>query len=310
MYELIKKFEGLRLTAYLDGGGAPTLGYGRTAGVQMGDTCTIEQAEQWLQEDAQQAIDAVDRLVTIPLTKGQREALVSLIFNIGVGAFEKSTLLRRLNSGDHAGAAKEFDRWVFDNGKRIPGLANRRKAERKLFEEKPMLPFIAAALPALIQAAPSLIRIFGQGERSEKNAQAAEKVVEIAKVVTGETTAEGAVQKIQTDPAIAQAFAAEATRQFLTIEGLIDKRIEAARTFNTSEPPIFGNIKFIHILSLLIAAAALAAIGYILITSSDPNERTMALQTLLIGGFAGVIAYWLGSSSGSDKKTEMQNKGG
>lgn len=173
-------------------------------------------------------------------------------------------------------------------------------------EVQPMLPaFIAAALPTLLNAAPDLIRVFGKGEQSEKNAQAAAKVVEIAKVVTGETTAEGAVAKIQSDPAMADAFSAEARAQFLEIEAMAEKRIAAAREFNKSDEPMFGRVKFVHILSLLVAIAALAGIGYILITSTDPTERSMALQTLLIGGFSGVLAYWIGSSQGSDKKTDL-----
>lgn len=173
-------------------------------------------------------------------------------------------------------------------------------------EVKPMLPaFIAAALPTLLNAAPDLIRVFGKGEQSEKNAQAAAKVVEIAKVVTGETTAEGAVAKIQADPAMSDAFSAEARAQFLEIEAMAEKRIAAAREFNKSDEPMFGRVKFVHILSLMVACAALAGIGYILTTSTDPTERSMALQTLLIGGFSGVLAYWIGSSQGSDKKTDL-----
>jgi hypothetical protein len=272
----------------------------------MGDTCTIEQAEQWLHEDAGWAIDAVDRLVHVPLSEAQRSALTSLAYNIGVGAFTKSTLLRLLNAGDYAGAADQFDVWRYDNGKVVPGLVSRRRQEKLIFlGGTPVLPFIAAALPALLQAAPALIRIFGGGEQSEKNAQAAEKVVEIAKTVTGERTSEGAVTKIQADPAMAQAFNAEAQKQFLEIEALADKRVDAARVFNSSEPALFGNWKFVHLLSALVAISAIVAIGYVLTTSSDTGERTMALQTLLIGGFAGVLAYWIGSSSGSDKKTDM-----
>src|SRR5574340_225017 len=96
-------------------------------------------------------------------------------------------------------------------------------------EEKPMLPFVAAAIPALINAAPDLIRIFGDSPQAEKNAQAAEKVVEIAKAVTGEATSEAAVNIIQNDPAMAAAFREQARKDFLALEELADKRVEAAR---------------------------------------------------------------------------------
>lgn len=306
MIEIIKRFEGLRLTAYLDGGGVPTIGYGHTSGVRMGDTCTIEQAEQWLQEDAQDALQAIIDLVDVPLTPNQQEALASLVYNIGVGAFAKSTLLRLLNAGDYARAANQFDVWCHDNGQVVPGLVNRRAAEKRIFlGEKPVLPFIAAALPALLQAAPALIRIFGGGEQSEKNAQAAEKVVEIAKSVTGERTSEGAATKIQADPAMAQAFAEEARKQFLAIEALADKRVDAARVFNASESPLFGQWKFVHLLS--VALIIFSGVGGILVVLGDfPGEIKGSVITLmLIGGWTAVQAYWLGSSAGSDKKTDM-----
>lgn len=172
----------------------------------------------------------------------------------------------------------------------------------------PLLPFVKAALPALLDAAPDLIRIFGDGEQTEKNAKAAEKVVEVAKVVTGEETAEAAVTKIQADPVMAEAFAAEARAQFLEIEALVDRRVQAAREHNKNEPLIIDTkmlkMKFVQLLGLLVAVAALVGIGWILVTSTDKAERTLALQTLFLTGFAGVMLYNMGSSSGSDKKTD------
>lgn len=131
--KLTESFEGCRLAAYLDSVGVPTIGYGHTHGVTMGMTCTQEQAEQWLQEDIQVAVQAVNNLVTVPLTQQQFDALVDFTFNLGTGALQHSTLLRLLNSGNYQGAAGEFEKWDKAGGKVLPGLLRRRQAERDMF---------------------------------------------------------------------------------------------------------------------------------------------------------------------------------
>lgn len=131
--ELIKGHEGLRLKAYLDTGRVPTIGYGHTHNVKMGDTCTKEQAATWLGEDVFTAEQAVNRLVNVPLSQNQFDALVSFVYNVGSEAFAKSTMLRHLNHGDYSIAATQFDRWVYDNGRVINGLILRRADERALF---------------------------------------------------------------------------------------------------------------------------------------------------------------------------------
>ena len=131
--QLTEKFEGLRLTAYKDSVGVPTIGYGHTRGVAMGMTCTQEQAEQWLQEDVQIAVDAVNRLVTVELTQNQFDALVDFTFNLGVGSLQRSTLLKLLNAGNYSGAAGEFAKWNKAGGQVLAGLTKRRQAERDLF---------------------------------------------------------------------------------------------------------------------------------------------------------------------------------
>ncbi|MBU0792304.1 MAG: lysozyme [Gammaproteobacteria bacterium] len=136
--DLIKSFEGLRLSAYRCPADIPTIGYGTTAGVKMGDTITKERAEKLLRDDVKRFEGYVDRLVKVPMTQGQYDALVALIYNIGVGAFERSTLLKRVNAGQHALAAAEFDRWVYAGGKKLNGLIKRRAAERALYESAEM----------------------------------------------------------------------------------------------------------------------------------------------------------------------------
>ena len=135
--DLIKQFEGLYLKAYRCPAGVPTIGYGHTAGVAMGQTITQQQADDYLRRDVRQFERAVARLVTVPLTQGQFDALVSFSFNLGEGALAQSTLLRLLNAGDYAGAGLEFERWNKAGGRVLPGLVRRRAAERALFEARP-----------------------------------------------------------------------------------------------------------------------------------------------------------------------------
>lgn len=132
--DLIKSFEGLRLNAYKDSVGIPTIGWGHTKGVKIGDKITKAMAEQLLHEDLAQAEAGVTKLVKINISNNQFAALVSFVFNLGLGAFANSTLLARVNKNNLPAAGREFGRWVHAGGKVLPGLVKRREAERKLFE--------------------------------------------------------------------------------------------------------------------------------------------------------------------------------
>jgi lysozyme len=131
--ELIKRFEGLRLHAYVCSGGKFTIGYGHTFGVCAGDSCTEEDAHEYLAEDVAKFEECVNRFVTVPLTQGEFDALVSFAFNLGCGALSGSTLLKKLNAGDKDGAADEFLRWTKAGGRELTGLVLRREAEREVF---------------------------------------------------------------------------------------------------------------------------------------------------------------------------------
>lgn len=131
--DLIKRFEGLEKSAYLCPAGILTIGYGHTAGVKEGDTCTPEQAEVWLREDCRVAELTINSNVDVQLNQHQFDVLVSFIFNLGPGNFIKSTLLKKLNSGDYTGAADEFDRWVNARGRKLPSLIRRRAAKKAMF---------------------------------------------------------------------------------------------------------------------------------------------------------------------------------
>ncbi|MDR0249827.1 MAG: lysozyme [Burkholderiales bacterium] len=118
--------------AYLDPVGIPTIGYGTTADVQMGDTITREEAEALLLRDAGAAGDDILRCVTVPLAQHEYDAYVSFIYNVGGGAFCRSTLLKKLNAGDYTGACNELPRWVYAGGQRLRGLELRRERERRM----------------------------------------------------------------------------------------------------------------------------------------------------------------------------------
>lgn len=136
-YDLIKRFEGCVLKAYPDpatNGDPWTIGYGHTGPeVKPGMTISQDIANAYLVKDAEHAADAVRRMVTVPLTQGQFDALVSFVFNCGAGNFQKSTLLRKLNAGDTLGASLEILRWTKGGGKELPGLVKRRAAEQSLY---------------------------------------------------------------------------------------------------------------------------------------------------------------------------------
>ena len=135
--ELIAEAEGCRLTAYRCPAGVPTIGWGETDGVQMGDTCTQDQADRWLLEDLQERTRAVQALCTRAPSRNELGALVSLAYNIGVGALSKSTALRQHNAGQHEAAARAIELWdkARVNGvlTTLPGLTARRARERALY---------------------------------------------------------------------------------------------------------------------------------------------------------------------------------
>ncbi|MBH3360774.1 lysozyme [Pseudomonas guariconensis] len=132
---IIKSFEGLRLQAYKDAVGVWTIGYGTTRGVNAGMKISKEQAERMLLNDVQRFEPEIERLVGVPLSQNQWDALVSFTYNLGAANLESSTLLRKLNAGDYAGAADQFQRWNKAGGKVLAGLTRRREAERALFLE-------------------------------------------------------------------------------------------------------------------------------------------------------------------------------
>ena len=129
--QLTERFEGCVLHAYADHGEF-SIGYGHR-GVPAGSTCTQAQAEAWLDEDIQAAVDFVNKHVTWPLTQGQFDSLVDFTFNVGIGNFLNSTLLRMINAGKFSEAAAQFARWNKAGGHVDADLVERREAEKEEF---------------------------------------------------------------------------------------------------------------------------------------------------------------------------------
>ena len=133
---LIKHFEGCRLEAYKCPAGVWTIGYGHTKGVKEGEAIEQEAAEAFLIEDLEAFEQAVARLVKVPVTQQQFDALVSWTFNLGAGNLAESTLLRKLNNYQYAEVPEQMMRWVKAGGQVLDGLVRRRAAEAALFQNK------------------------------------------------------------------------------------------------------------------------------------------------------------------------------
>ena len=156
----IRQFEGLRLRLYTDAAGYPTIGYGHwiPRGVQAPETCTLEQAEAWLEQDANVACQRVRQLVTVPMTQSQCDALTDFVYNLGGTALANSTMLRYVNAGDWQSAAQQCLLWnhAHVNGQLVvlTGLTVRRQweAARMLQDAQPQAQPLPNAQPK--QSAP------------------------------------------------------------------------------------------------------------------------------------------------------------
>lgn len=137
-YALIKQSEGLKLQAYKDSGGIWTIAHGTIKypngkPVREGDTCTEAQALEYLKHDCAWVDAALDRYIKVAVTQNQFDALASFVYNVGESGFQGSKMLAKLNAGDFAAAAANFDRWVYVKSTKVQGLVNRRAREKALF---------------------------------------------------------------------------------------------------------------------------------------------------------------------------------
>ena len=133
--DLIKRFEGFSRTVYFCPAGYPTIGYGHVIKSYEDFSVGIDeaQAEELLRQDAVIAERAVLRLISVPLTDGQFDALVSFTYNLGGGALQRSTLRRKINCEEHSEVPEQFMRWVWAGGRKLKGLIRRREAEAMLY---------------------------------------------------------------------------------------------------------------------------------------------------------------------------------
>lgn len=192
--DLIKTFEGLRLLAYQDDAGVWTIGYGHTEGVKSGDVISEVQAESYLLKDIDEAAQAVLRLTKQGLTQGQFDALVSFVFNLGQGAYARSTLLKTINTGDFEGACFQFSRWVkvrLPSGEMVTsnGLVRRRAAECEMFSRSSSPEYMGGPI------SPSRVREERDSLKQSRTVKAGGGAV-IGAVTAGGTTALSKAEKL------------------------------------------------------------------------------------------------------------------
>jgi lysozyme len=329
---LIRQAEGLRLRAYPDpgtGGDPWTIGIGTTRypdgrKVRRGDTCTPQQADEYLAHDLRGFERDVAAMVTVPLTSNQFSALVSFAYNVG-SALRNSTLLRLLNAGDYAGAANQFLRWNRAAGRVLPGLVRRRAAERDLFlsadsapqhavgllaatdmpttMEKPVLPVLGALLPTIIGMIPQLTKVFTDGTSvTDRNVVVAQKVGELIVDATQATNLQDAVETMQRDPEALQAATAAVQSQMYDLVEAGGGGIAGARAFAASADSKFFYSPAFWVTVLLMPL--LYGTVWIALTSESgfSNEVRAAIASAVVTGILGaVVGFWLGSSFTTSK---------
>jgi muramidase (phage lysozyme) len=185
--------------------------------------------------------------------------------------------------------------------------------ETKSTGETNMAPFLAAAIPILMEAAPDLIRVFGKGEQSEKNAVAAEKVAAIAKQVTGEFTIEAATQTIQSNPEYTNKFKDAIQSEWYELVEAGGGGIAAARVANDAylkpDAKDFWKAPAFWVSNTLMSMVfmLLVDVFYVHPERYDGNLQVQVVTALLL--IIGMVSsYWLGTSASSQRKTELMNK--
>lgn len=155
LYPFLKRAEGVKLKAYLDSGGVPTIGVGHTEGVSLGQVISSAEVDNFLDEDIEVAHELVERRVkdTSKLSEHQYATLISFVFNLG--ANPAWTIWKKINSGDLAAVPHELGRFINDEGKPVDGLINRRAAEVLLWNEEDTKTAIAAIDTQLVKETPS-----------------------------------------------------------------------------------------------------------------------------------------------------------
>lgn len=136
---LVREFEGCHLAPYHDPVGFPTIGWGRLlsrekwADLSQWTPISQDEADAMLVQNLERHARAVRRLCPVELSEGQFAALIDFAYNLGAGNLQASTLRRCVNRCDHEGAARQFGRWVFAGGVKLPGLVRRRAQEAAVY---------------------------------------------------------------------------------------------------------------------------------------------------------------------------------
>lgn len=275
---------------------------------------------------------AVSAAVTVSLSQSQFDALVSFAYNVGIGAFRSSTLLRKLNAGDYQGAADQFLLWDKNDGKVMRGLTRRRQAERALFlsvdagltetpqEAAPtavdpaarteparpkMAPIVAALLPSLISLLPELGKLFGSGSAvAQRNLKAAERVAEAVVAATGAPNLQGAVERIESDPA-ALAKAREAVAPMVELVEAGGGGIAGARAYNVMVAPIPAWRMPAVWVSAALLGLVFMVVGTVLWAPGWSNDIRLQVVTAVLTIIGMVGSFWLGTSASSQRKTDI-----
>lgn len=130
---MLTDLEGVRYTPYYDVAGVLTVCYGHTgADIIKGKTYSPAECKSMLDKDLQPFVRSVERSVKVPTNEYQKAALISFSYNVGVTAFERSSLLRQLNAGNYQAACDGLRQWTYAGGKQWKGLMNRREVEREV----------------------------------------------------------------------------------------------------------------------------------------------------------------------------------
>ena len=171
-----------------------------------------------------------------------------------------------------------------------------------------MVPFVAAALPALVQAAPSLIRIFGESAQAEKNSKAAEVAVEIAKAVTEQKTAEGAVTALQADPELASTYAKAVSAHWYELAGeaggggIAGARQADQAAIQQGKPWLSPAL----LVAMMILPLVYMVSGAVLFGEDWTMEiKAMVVSSIISLVLGSVTGFFLGTSYGSQQKTAM-----
>lgn len=366
--DFIKRCEGLRLDAYRDSGGLLTIGFGHTGSdVHAGMRITHERAQELFDADYEKAEGAVRAAVSVPLSDEQAGALTSFVFNVGMGAFRGSTLLKKLNASDYKGAADELLRWNHVGTAVSAGLTSRRKAERAMFlsdsvpdtqpaapiieaghmadpidvaetiaERNPMPtqssstfsdigktvggavsfanPFLGAAISALSGLIPEVAKLFPPGsEVAQRNVALATAVVDHVTQAVGAANAQDAVQRITEDPAAAQSAQQAVQAAWFDLQEAGGGGIAGAREYNQkvaeSGTPAY------KLPSLLITLALMPLVYFVVgrVLTAEKDVFSGEVQSMVVGAVIGAVlgsitTFWLGSSSGSQRKTDLLSK--